>query len=71
LNALLHRDLNENLDLNRAQIEKYLGSEILRRYYSTAGATEYSIRRDPQVIEAAAILADPERVKSILSAQKQ
>lgn len=46
LSKLLVHDLNRDLDTHRPEIEDYLGSEIVSRYYFDKGKTEYLLRTD-------------------------
>lgn len=71
LKSLLRHDLDHDLDFRRESISDYLGAEILERYYSTAGAAEYNMRRDPEIAAAAAIITDPELTARILSGNKK
>ncbi|MDE7403420.1 MAG: S41 family peptidase [Muribaculaceae bacterium] len=61
----LTHDLNRDLDTHRAEIEDYLGSEIIGRYYFDAGKTEYLLRTDRGFKAARDILRSP-RYQSIL-----
>lgn len=71
LRNLLHHNLDKDLDKNRARISDYLGAEILERYYSSPGATAYTIKHDPEVIRAAQIVTSPDSIARILAAPKR
>lgn len=71
LRSLLRHDLDRDLDKNRQRISDYLGAELLERYYSTPGATAYTIRRDPEVARAAAIVTSPDSIARILSSPQK
>lgn len=68
LRATLVHDLNHDLDINRKNIEPYLASEILMRYYYDCGPTIYSLRDDRDLDSAAVVLNTPGRYASILAA---
>lgn len=67
LKGLLHHDLEKDLELQRADIAKYLATELLRRYYYNEGIYEYLVRDDPDMNKAAEILNDPAQYRAILS----
>lgn len=71
LEGLLRHDLGHDLDKNRRDIEDILASEIVKRYYYQRGQNAQSLRHDPAVAEAKAILADPARYKEILTPKKK
>lgn len=56
LAALLTHDLNKDLDTHRPEIEDYLGSEIVSRYYYDKGKAEYLLRTDKALKAAIDIL---------------
>lgn len=56
LQNLLVHDLNHDLDVHRAEIEDYLGSEIVSRYYYDKGKAEYLLRNDKALKKALEIL---------------
>lgn len=60
LKKLLTHDLNKDLDTHRKQIEQYLGSEIVGRYYPDGGSEQYNLRDDIGVKTAVAILESPD-----------
>lgn len=66
LSKLLTHDLDHDLDLNREDIETYLASEIIQRYYYEKGAVQNSLKRDKGFHEAATLLNNPSRMKEIL-----
>lgn len=61
--------LNKKDDLvkHKASIKKYLEEEIVSRYYFQKGRIEYSIKNDDDLKESMTLLADANRVKSILT----
>lgn len=59
LKNMLHHDLDRDLDIQRADISRYLATELMRRYYYSPGTYEYLVRDDPDMNRAAAILNDP------------
>lgn len=61
LKNMLHHDLDHDLDLQRKDIARYLGTELVRRYYNNAGTYEFLVRDDPDMEQAIAILNDPAR----------
>lgn len=52
LQGLLKHDLRHDMERHRDQIERYLASEIVRRYYFDSGVIEENLRHDP-VLKAA------------------
>lgn len=66
LSTLLTHDLDHDLNLHRSEIEDYLSSEIVQRYYYDKGAVENGLRTDKGFLEAARILSDAEGMKKIL-----
>ncbi|MDE6403491.1 MAG: peptidase S41, partial [Muribaculaceae bacterium] len=67
LKSMLHHNLDRDLDIQRDDIARYLASELITRYYYNPGRYEYIVRDDADMKEAAAILNDSERYRSILS----
>ncbi|MDE5750382.1 MAG: S41 family peptidase, partial [Duncaniella sp.] len=59
LAGLLRHDLGHDLDQNRADISRYLGGEIVSRYYYNAGEVENSLRGDRAVDSALTVLTTP------------
>lgn len=66
LKQLLKHDLNHDLDTHRSQIEGFLSSEIMQRYYYDSGAIAESLRHDPVVDKAVSVLNDKAQYKSTL-----
>lgn len=62
---MLKHDLSHDLDINRKNLTPYIAGEILTRYYFSRGEVIYSLREDPAVDSAAAVLTTP-RFKEIL-----
>lgn len=52
LQGLLKHDFRHDMERHRDQIERYLASEIIRRYYYDSGVIEENLRHDP-VVKAA------------------
>ncbi|MBD5308414.1 MAG: PDZ domain-containing protein [Bacteroides sp.] len=67
LNAMLKHSLSHDLDANRSSIEPYLAREIIGLYYYTKGEIMNSLKKDPGVDAAAAVLKDPARYRELLS----
>lgn len=67
LKSMLHHDLDKDLDIQREEIAKYLGTELMRRYYFSPGTYEFMIRRDPDMDKAAAVLNDPDTYRATLA----
>lgn len=65
LQKLLIHDLDRDLDTHRPEIEEYLGSEIMGRYYYDRGKTTYMLRND-KAFRAAREILDSRRYNSIL-----
>lgn len=65
LQKLLIHDLDRDLDTHRPEIEEYLGSEIMGRYYYDRGKTAYMLRNDKAFRVAREIL-DSRRYNGIL-----
>lgn len=59
LAGMLRHDLGHDLDQNRADISRYLGGEIVSRYYYNAGEVENSLRGDRAVDSALTVLTTP------------
>ena len=68
LKTLLHHDLDRDLDIHRADISRYIATELMRRYYYEPGTYEYLVRDDPDMNRAAAILNDPAAYRAALTA---
>ena len=66
LSKLLIHDLNKDLDTHRSEIEEYLGSEIVGRYYYEPGKIAYMLR-DDKAFKAARDILDSGKYKQILS----
>ena len=56
----------KDLDLYREQISKYLGSEIITRYYYQAGRIEQAMSFDTDILEANRVFTDNNTYQSIL-----
>jgi carboxyl-terminal processing protease len=57
----------DDLVKNRAEIKKFLEEEIISRYYFQKGRIEYSLKRDDDVQSATTLLADEQKLKSLLT----
>lgn len=71
LRAMLRHDLESDLDIHRDEIARYLGEELMQRYYFEPGAVEWNARHDTDVSRAADILLDPARYRELLSAPEE
>ena len=58
LRKLLTHDLNHDLDTHRKTIAEYMTTDIVGRYYYTAGEVEAALRTDQAVQKAAQTLRD-------------
>ncbi len=67
LEGLLKRSLAKDLDTHRSSIEPYLAREIVGLYYYTKGEVANSLRQDPGLDSAAAVINDPTRYKALLT----
>lgn len=65
LQALLTHDLDKDLDTHRSEIEDYLGSEIVSRYYHDPGKTRYALRTDKAFALARKLLDSPQYAKML------
>lgn len=65
LQGLLVHDLQHDLDVHRQEIEEYLGSEIVSRYYFDPGKTEYALRSD-KALKAAIDILESDQYNKIL-----
>lgn len=70
LQKLLANDFDKDLRRDRKDIDLYLGSEIVSRYYGQKGRTAYAIQDDPVLLKARGILADPALYRKILGGKK-
>lgn len=71
LKTMLHHDLDRDLDIQRPDISRYLGTELMRRYYYEPGTYEYLVRDDPDMNRAAAILSDPAAYRAALTVKSE
>lgn len=67
LKRMLHHDLDRDLDIQRKDIARYLGTELMRRYYFNQGTYEFLIRDDADLERAAAVLNDEAEYRRLLS----
>lgn len=66
LKDMLKHNLNKDLDINRKDISKYLGNEIVTRYYNQEGSVRYAINFDLAVDSASSVLLDRGKYNGIL-----
>ncbi|MDO4511086.1 MAG: S41 family peptidase [Bacteroidales bacterium] len=71
LEKMLKHDLNRDLDRNRGQIECYLSSEIVKRYYYDAGECENELKFDKAMDAAVEMFAKPGEYERILKKKKK
>ena len=69
LEARFSTDLEADLRRHRKDIEPYLCDEIVQRYYYEAGAVKQQLVGDACMKQALQLLADPQRLDSILRPQ--
>lgn len=67
LAPLVAPDLRRDMYNKRSEIEEYLGSEIVSRYYGRSGEEEYSLKYDKEFALAKEILKNKELYNSILN----
>lgn len=67
LTGQLTHNLGKDLDTHRDQIEEYLGTEIVGRYYYEPGQAAYEVRNDKAVAKAREIMDNPAEYKKLLS----
>ena len=67
LEKMLKHDLDNDLDINRKEINKALAQEILDRYYYNKGQIEYMTRNDETVGKTLEMFAKPGEYERILS----
>ena len=70
LKAILVPDLKHDLQFHRPQIEQYLTTAILTRYYYNRGSLERSVREDKIVEAARDLLEDTARYRTLLTPKK-
>lgn len=66
LKKKLTHDTERDLDFNKAQLKRYLESDIVAVYYGESGSLECSLKKDKQLAEAERILANPDEYHRIL-----
>ncbi len=66
LESKLNYDLNNDLDVFRKDIERFVAMEIATRYYYQKGAIALSLKDDTFLREAINVLSDKSRYSSIL-----
>ena len=59
LKKLLTHNLDRDFDTHRPQVEEYLGSEIVSRYYPGKGRNAYTVRDDKAIATAISIMESP------------
>lgn len=70
LKKLLTHNLDRDFDIHRKQVEQYLGSEIVSRYYLSKGRNAFTTRDDKAIATAVQLLGSS-RYKELLRPQKQ
>ncbi len=70
LQGKLFDDTQSNLNRYRKEIESQMSSNIILRFGYLEGVIRTSLRDDPQVEEALKLLADQQRMDSILTAER-
>lgn len=71
LEPLVAPDFQRDMRNKRKEIEEYLGTEIVRRYYYTAGEEEYSLRFDEEYDAAVNVLKDRKLYDSFLKPSRK
>ena len=71
LKGLLKHNLSHDLDIHRNQIERYLASEIMQRYYFEKGVIEESLRHDETLNSAVKVLNSRDDYYTILGHRKK
>lgn len=66
LREVLRHDLDRDLDTQRERVSDYLAVELLDRFYP-GQSMAYTVRHDPEIARAAAILASSDSLSRILS----
>lgn len=66
LDKLLTHDFRQDLRGKRKEIEKYLGDEIVGRYYGTPGKTRHALIKDKALEKAGEIFSTPGLYRRIL-----
>ncbi len=67
IDSLLQSDIESDLQRARAEIDEYLGNEIVGRYYYQKGKYAYNTRFDDWLKQTKDLLNDEERYKEILN----
>ena len=62
---------NKDFEKHKEEIREVLSHEIIQRYYHQKGQLEYSLKYDPYVDSALAVLGDPGRYEAILKGGPQ
>lgn len=68
LEAKLQHNLDHALETFKGEIKRYLGDEIVKRYYYQHGSAAYLLRFDPEAKAAIELLEDGEKYRQILAA---
>lgn len=66
LESLLTLDIREDMMLFRDEIEEFLASEIIKRYYYQKGAIKYTLKDDKELAKAIEVLGDNTTYNGIL-----
>lgn len=70
LGALLHHDLEHDLDINREAIVDILDSEIAARYYSDGDRVRRKLPTDSVLMRASEVLLDPKAYSEALAPKR-
>ncbi len=71
LEKMLKHNLSHDLDRNRAQISRYLASEIVKRYYYETGECENELKYHKALEAATAMMKKPGEYERILHLKKK
>ncbi|WP_075603867.1 S41 family peptidase [Saccharicrinis aurantiacus] len=66
LESLLTLNVKEDMMLFRDEIEEFLASEIIKRYYYQKGAIKYTLKDDKELAKAIEVLGDKSTYNGIL-----
>lgn len=70
LEKAIFQNKSKDLDLYKAQIARYLESEIVVRYYFQTGRIQQSLQKDEDIAEAKKVLANVDRYTAILQGKE-
>ena len=69
--AVLQPNIVRDLQLFREDIENFLGSEVVRRYYFQKGVITYQMRYDKWLHEAVKLVNDTPTCKQLLKGHER